>query len=496
MSLFLQQSQTQKLSQSAILAQRLIAMPSMELNQYIRQEIDTNPSLEEEIPDLVDTQEHSDENDLDLPDYLVDDIAGYKMQSDGYSEEKYRPEVSAIDSLNDQLIEQLRMTALSDKQKYVCVQIIGSLDKNGLFGTVDQTGKYIPEDIQQFTEKLKEELPTVTLSDTETALKVVQSFEPAGVAARDSRECLLIQLDRLPQSRASELAIETLKFGWNDLHKKDYKHLAKSLDIKTERDIDNLQKAIQIIAKLSPYPIQDVEKSTYKSSVQDRVADFIVRADDGELTAQVNNSAIPNLFISKSYANTVEKHYKQKLVVDQVKIHRDYVNRGKELISSIDYRNKKLQSFIDLVAHHQAEFFLTGDHTKLSPLSMTELSAETGFSVNTISVMCKDKFIDTNFGMVKLRDLFDLSLDKSSNINVTRGSVESVIQKAVGFEDKSKPLTDDSIAEIIKKELKLEELKVKTVTNLRRTMKIPNAALRTDISTELHNELRGTSRSM
>lgn len=482
MNLFQTPQQKQALSQQGILAQQLIAMPAVELELFIRQEMAANPALEEDLFEDEHAGELEGDDALDVPDYLQDELTGYKTQADGYTE-AYRPEVRDEESLHDMVGRQLGLTNLSEKQKMIGMEIIGSLDESGMFGSYE-SGQYVPEVLSKFTKKLNEKF-TCSEQEVEQVLRIIQNFDPAGVAARDTRECVLIQLDKLPQNRVTEMAMHVVEFGWNDMLNGDNRHLAKVLNLKTTRDLETLEKSLQVISKMSPKPFMLNEFSRQTSTSHSKVPDFTVSVAGDGFVVSVNDKVVPNLFISQAYAQTVEQNYRKKQVEDQVKIHRDFVKRGRDLIQTIAYRNQKLQAFIQLIASEQKEYFMTGDPANLKPLTMTEVSSKTDLSVNTISRMAKDKIIDTDFGFVKLRDMFDRGLDKDKNSSVARSAAERIMEDAISSEDKTRPLTDVQLADILKKELSITDVGVKTVKHLRKELGYQGHALRTDLVHEL-----------
>ena len=302
--LSLSQALSQKLSPQQIQFIKLLQVPTAELNTRIEEELEINPALEEGIEEPEQTQETdefgntelSSAEDLNVEDYLGDDeYSGYKMQGDGnYGDEEDKDiPIAMQSSLNDQLEAQLGFLGLDERQETIALQLIGSIETDG----------YIRRELDAIVNDLAFSQNVETdLDELEEMLSIIQKFDPSGIAARNLKECLLIQLDRMLSDSETDVIIETairiIDSCFDEFTKKHYHKITKKLGIEDDEEL--LKEAISAITKLNPKP-GGVSGGMVKT--QYLIPDFILINNNGKLELTLNSRNAPELRISQSYSD-------------------------------------------------------------------------------------------------------------------------------------------------------------------------------------------------
>ena len=334
----LQQSLTQKLSPQQIQFIKLLQIPTAELETRIEEELEINPALEEgqeqreeEMESQPEEENQSEaEEDINVEDYLQDDLTGYKMHGDGnYGEEDREMPIPMATTLNDQLIAQLGFLGLDERQTMIGKQLIGSIEADG----------YIRRDLEAIINDLAFSQNIETdLEELEQILEKIQSFDPPGIAARDLQECLLLQLGRKDQEQVDvKNAINILTLCFNEFTKKHYQKIIKKLNLESEEE---LKDAIQLITKLNPKP---GGVSTGLVKTQYRVPDFIIENEDGNLVVVLNSRNAPELRVSRSYSEMMDSYSKSN-------------KKDKKLKETVSFVKQKLDAakwFIDAIKQRQ-----------------------------------------------------------------------------------------------------------------------------------------------
>ena len=296
----LRQLLQQKLSPQQIQFIKLLQIPTAELEMRIKEELEINPALEEGADQPEDQYNDSDsdeygdsdddygKDDVDINDYLNDDeISGYKMQGDrgGEDEDDREMPIAVASSLTDQLMDQLGFLDLDDKQHIIGMQLIGSIDNDG----------YIRRDLSAISIDLAfSQNVDASEEEIEEVLHMIQTFDPAGIAARDLPECLLLQLHRRDQDETTILAERILEDAFDEFTKKHYQKIQSKFGVSE----DELKKAIDIITKLNPKP---GGAGAGMTRIQYIIPDFILTNNNGKLELALNSRNAPELRISRSY---------------------------------------------------------------------------------------------------------------------------------------------------------------------------------------------------
>ena len=478
----LQQKLQQKLSPQQIHMIRLLELPTLELEERVKHELEDNPALEEgkepqddlehseEVEDFA--AEGSDNEDLSLGDYFsADDIPEYKLQQmTERAERKEEIPFAEGESLSEFLLEQLRLRELPEKQVKIAEYIIGNLDDDG----------YLRRDLSAIADDLVFQAGVeADEAEVEQVLRIIQDFEPAGIGARDLKECLLIQLNKREKTEATRLALRILNSYFEDFTRKRYERILKTLDITEEE----LKQAIREITLLNPKPGSSWG-DTMETAMSQVVPDFVVEANNGELTLSMNNRGVPDLRINQEYAEMFQDYAGNK--ANQTADRRDAVQFVKQkldaaqwFIDAIRQRNETLQRTMETIICLQREFFLTGDETTLRPMILKDVAERTGYDISTISRVSNSKYVQTNFGVYPLKFFFSESMQTDTGEEISTREVKKIMKDHVDAEDKRHPLTDEELAAILKEAGYV--IARRTVAKYREQLGIPVARMRKEI---------------
>ena len=478
----LQQKLQQKLSPQQIQMIRLLELPTLELEERVKHELEDNPALEEG-KEPQDDLEHSEEEenfaaegseneDLSLGDYFsADDIPEYKLQQmTERAERKEEIPFAEGESLSEFLLEQLRLRELPEKQVKIAEYIIGNLDDDG----------YLRRDLSAIADDLVFQAGVeADEAEVEQVLRIIHDFEPAGIGARDLKECLLIQLNKREKTEATRLALRILNSYFEDFTRKRYERILKTLDITEEE----LKRAIREITLLNPKPGSSWG-DTMETAMSQVVPDFVVEANNGELTLSMNNRGVPDLRINQEYAEMFQDYAGNK--ANQTADRRDAVQFVKQkldaaqwFIDAIRQRNETLQRTMETIICLQREFFLTGDETTLRPMILKDVAERTGYDISTISRVSNSKYVQTNFGVYPLKYFFSESMQTDTGEEISTREVKKIMKDHVDAEDKRHPLTDEDLAAILKEAGYV--IARRTVAKYREQLGIPVARMRKEI---------------
>ena len=471
----------QKLSPQQIQLMKLLQVPTIELEQRIKEELESNPALEEgresdSEEEYADSDSDSDDyeeateaqEDFDISDYLDDDTPDYKTRSSngGSEEDDKQVPIGSGRSFIDNLNTQLSMRILDEHQKLIAENLIGNLDDSG----------YLRRDLRAIVNDMAfTQNVMVEEHELENILKVIQEFDPPGVGARDLRECLLIQLLRKKGKNASvDLGIIIVRDQFDEFSKKHYDKITRKLDI----DEEQLKTAIQEIVRLNPKPGNSLKESS--KSIQHIVPDFLVSIEEEELKLQLNQRNAPELRVSgqyremlQTYADTNKKEKQQKEAVMFVK---QKIDSAKWFIDAIRQRQQTLTITMQAILGFQEAYFLTGDETKLKPMILKDIAEMVNMDISTVSRVANSKYVQCPYGTFLLKSFFSESIAKDDGEEVSTREVKKILQDAIEAEEKRKPLTDEKLAQLLKD--KGYNIARRTVAKYREQLNIPVARLR------------------
>ncbi len=477
---------SQKLSPQQIQLMKMIQLPTQAFEQRISQELEENPALEggkeetEDFDDEFENNEYDDnydegneviETDINVDDYLSDDeVPSYKLSANNYSaddEERQMP-YAAGTSFNQHLMQQLSTYRMDEEEEEIAKFLVGSVDESG----------YIRRKIQEIVDDLAFTQNVYTTEErVEKVLKIVQDLDPAGVAARDLQECLLLQLHRREPTPSVTLAKDIIEDSFDHFSKKHYKKLLQKFDI-TE---DQLRDAIHEIESLNPKP-----GGTYSGNTriaEHVVPDFAIKIIDGELDLTLNGRNAPELHVSRDYTNMLkgykEAKDKSKSQKDAVMFIKQKLDAAKWFIDAIKQRQQTLFVTMNEIMRQQKEYFLSGDERKLKPMILKDIADKINMDVSTVSRVANSKYVDTPYGTRLIKDFFSESMKNDQGEDVSTKEIKKILEITISEEDKRRPLTDDKLAKILLE--KGYPIARRTIAKYREQLDLPVARLRKEI---------------
>jgi RNA polymerase sigma-54 factor len=480
----LQQKLLQKLSPQQIQMIKLLEIPTMQLEQRIKKELEENPLLEEgreeaeadvqnEEEDRIEEKD-KDNDEFSLEDYIEDDdIPTYRLSSSNFSKDEKREEIpfSVGSTFHEFLETQLGLRNLNERQHALAEYLIGNLDEDG----------YLRRDLASIVDDLIFSLNfTTTEEELLEILRIIQDFDPVGIGARDLRECLLLQI-RAKDQDIKEIAIATkiIRFHFDEFTKKHYDKIGGKLGASEEE----LKMAIDEILKLNPKPGGAYSDPLNKSTLV-IMPDFILENDEGEMIVSINSRNSPELRISRTYSELLESYSAnnkkpsndQKEAITFVK---QKIDSARWFIDAIRQRQNTLLLTMNAILEYQKEYFEEGDETKLRPMILKDIADKTGLDISTISRVANSKYIQTHFGIFPLKFFFSEGLQTDSGEEVSSREIKKILQDCIQNENKLKPITDDALAEILQE--KGYQIARRTVAKYREQLNIPVARMRKEL---------------
>ena len=460
----------QKLSPQQIQMIKLLELPTVQLEQRIKQEIEDNIVLEEEER----SPEEEEPREISVEEYLrEDDTPSYKSRINNYSkDDKQRPVyLSEGRSLQEYLVEQLGYRDLSEREMRLAVYLIGSIDEDG----------YLRRDLESVADDIAFTMGVeVTPAELEHLLKIIHELEPAGVGARNLQECLLLQMDQIPlNSRARRLARKILTSYFDEFVKKHYEKLIARLQV-TE---DEFRDAIDEIRRLSPKP-----GNLYSEGGTDTtpyiIPDFLLDFHDGRFELSLNSYNVPEVRVNRRYVDMIRDMVASDGTVKEkdreaLQFVKSKIDSAKWFISAIKQRHDTLMRTMQTILDYQQEYFKDGDRSKLRPMILKDIADRTGLDVSTISRVVNSKYVQTQFGIILLKSLFSEAMQTDSGEEVSSYEIKNILQQCIDEEDKRRPLTDETLMDILNS--KGYRIARRTVAKYREMLGIPVARLRKQI---------------
>jgi RNA polymerase sigma-54 factor len=480
----LQQKLLQKLSPQQIQMIKLLEVPTLQIEQRIKKELEENPALEEgqdeeDIHSEEEEDEQFEEKDKDQEEFTIDDyiedddIPDYRLQTKNYSkDEEKRSEIpfSVGFSFYEHLESQLSLRDLTEKQKIIGEYILGNIDDDG----------YLRRELINIVDDLAF-LQNVETSETELeeVLKIIQDLEPAGVGARTLRECLLLQIEKRNNLQDSlRIAHKILETYFEEFTKRHYDKIIARLGV-TENE---LKAAIEEILKLNPKP-GGVYSDPYNKTSQPIIPDFILEFSEDGFDLYLNSRNLPELRLSSAYSEMLHTYSRDKSqkkeMKDAVMFVKQKIDSAKWFIDAIKQRQNTLLLTMNAILEYQQEYFIEGDETKLKPMILKDVAEMTGLDISTVSRVANSKYIQTHFGIFPLKFFFSEGLQTDSGEEVSTREIKRILQDCIENEQKRKPLTDERLTEILQE--KGYQIARRTVAKYREQLNIPVARLRREI---------------
>ncbi len=488
----LQQKLLQKLSPQQIQLMKLLQVPTANLEERIKEELEENPALEveeegtgdefsEDLQDNIDdsiegTLDGSEEDyeQADMTEYIVDDdgeIADYKTRDDNYPEmddQKVIP-IRVETTFHDLVIDQLGMLELDERSFKIAEQIVGSLDDDG----------YLRRELSSIADDLAfRQSMVVDEKEIEVLLVQIQQFDPPGICARNLQECLLLQLNRnLGEGKSVALAIQILSKYFEEFTKKHYEKIQRNLNLSDEQ----IKDVINQIIKLNPRPGGNIGEINKAESYI--IPDFFILNNNGRLELTLNAKNAPDLRISEGYRDMLKDYEKgskkDKRQKEAVLFIKQKIDSAKWFIDMIKQRQETLINTMSAIINHQEAFFLTGDETNMRPMILKDIAELTGLDISTVSRVANSKFVQTEFGTYRLKFFFSESLSTDSGEEVSTREVKKILGDIIEAEDKRRPLSDEVLTEMLQE--KGYNIARRTVAKYREQLNVPVARLRKEL---------------
>jgi RNA polymerase sigma-54 factor len=488
----LQQKLLQKLSPQQIQLMKLLQVPTANLEERIKEELEENPALEVTEEDHEDNYEEGqndeftdpneeeydgsedDYGNIDISEYVHegdDEVGDYRLRDDNYGDNDEQKTIPhrIEKTFHEHLLDQLGMLPLDDRKHKIAEQIIGSLDDDG----------YLRRDITAIADDLAfRQGVDATEEEINELIGLIQLFDPPGICCRSLQECLLLQLERQKaEGKEVEKAIDILNRYFDEFTKKHYEKIQRGLDLTDE----GLKEVIGQIIRLNPKPGGTVGESNRAESYV--IPDFFILNNAGRLELTLNSKNAPDLRISEGYREMLKEYdkgsKKDKRQKEAVLFIKQKIDAAKWFIDAIKQRQHTLISTMQAIMDYQHEFFLTGDETTLRPMILKDIAERTGLDISTVSRVANSKFVQTEFGTYRLKFFFSESLSTDSGEEVSTREVKKILSDLVEGENKKKPLSDERLTELLQE--KGYNIARRTVAKYREQLNIPVARLRKEL---------------
>jgi RNA polymerase sigma-54 factor len=475
----LQQKLLQKLSPQQIQMIKLLEIPAIQLEQRIKKEIEENPVLEEgseddsyeEPEEVKEDQEDDRQDEFSLEDYMEDDeIPSYRLNTQNYSADDKREEIPFTmgNTFREHLKSQLGLRKLSEEQEVLAEYILGNIDDDG----------YLRRELEAIADDIAFSVGLETTYEAlHEVLMIIQEFDPAGVGARSLQECLLLQIERKDiENPVTRRAYQILKNHFTEFTNKHYDKIMQRLGITEEE----LKEALEEILHLNPKPGGAVGDAQNKS-FHHIVPDFILEENDGELQLFLNSNNVPELRVSKTYADMFESYSANKASAsrdekDAITFVKQKLDSAKWFIDAIKQRQNTMLLTMNAILEYQKEYFREGDETRMRPMILKDIADMTNLDISTISRVVNSKYIQTHFGIFPLKYFFSEGMQTESGEEVSTREIKKILQDCINSEDKRKPLTDDRLSTILNE--KGYHIARRTVAKYREQLGLPVARLR------------------
>lgn len=470
--------QSQRLTPQQIQLINILSLPTIAVEQYIANEMALNPALEFDLDEpSADDQEVADDDfqddedphiadDYDQTDYMdKSSLDDYRAELSNAPEERTTEKIfTETPHFTFSLVEQLHLLPISDEEKELGEYIIHSLDDDG----------YLRRSIDDLTDELSFiQNKFVDERKLEEVLAKIQTLEPAGIGARNLKECLLLQLETMPlKTKEYYLAKDIITDHLEMLAAKDYEGIRAALNI----DAEDFEDTLEEIRKLNPVPAGcEAEHSGKAIPVQ---PDFtaIVYGDKVEL--YLNNSNHAPLKVSESFTEMLQeystsKNAEMKAASGFIK---NKIDHAKAFIEALQQRERMMTRIAQAIVKHQHQYFITGDESDLKPMILKNIAEETDSDISTISRIVNSKYIQTNHGVILMKKLFVQGMTTLTGEIVSTTEIKKALLECINCEDKSQPLSDEEISNLLTGRKYV--IARRTVAKYREELNIPNKNFR------------------
>ncbi len=479
-----QQKLQTKLSPAQIQVMRMLELPACELQARINEELQENPALEEGVDKTQDTTDFQDQDlndeyqnplqndEFNYDDYVQDDDITDRSYNSNSSQETAREDIpfSVGVSFGEYLKSQIYLTKMDKPDRHIAKFVVGNIDENGY---LRRTAEELVDDLS-FQEGI-----VVSDEKMQSIIAQIQQFDPPGVAAYDLQDCLLIQLQQKDSTPNIALAITILTQLFDIFSRKQYNKIMQRLEITEEQ----LKGAISEITRLNPRPGNNWLGTVYDRNQSVVVPDFFVEEENDELVVTLNQGDIPPLHVSPEYSQMLDTYSQSEKSHasnrEAARFVKDKIDAAKWFIDAIRQRNETMMQTMSAIVAYQREFFLQGDSSYLKPMVLKDIADRIGHDISTISRVCSNKYVQTQFGTFSLKYFFSESITKQDGGEISTREIKDKVREVIAKEDKTHPITDDELVEILRENG--YSIARRTVAKYREQLGIPVARLRHQI---------------
>lgn len=435
------QKQTLKISPQQIQLLNFFHLNSLELEQYIKNELEENPILEEgnDIKDdflekecLSASADDRTQDYMDWDEFSDDNVPDYKTRVNNYADDDavYAPTLTETISWRQEVKEQFHLLVTNERQLLLADFLVDSLTDEGYLHTSIES---LTDDVSFTSGVFVEEYELQEIVD------ILHKIEPVGLGAANLQECLLRQLERLNEAEINFMAIRLVKDFFEELGTRNYDKLLKIADFSAEQ----LKEAIELIASLKPHPIVDGQAANAFVVKDNIIPDYIIMVEGEWIDVSLNNKGIPALHINKSYANDLDGSKAANTYLNSK------INAANWLIDAIQQRESTMLKIIKTLAKLQKEFFITGNIRLLKPMVLQDIAEQIKMDISTVSRLTSGKYAQTPFGVINLKDLFTEGMKTDSGEEVSNRQIQEVLGDLIANEDKHSPLNDFQLTELL-----------------------------------------------
>ncbi len=479
-----QQKLQTKLSPAQIQVMRMLELPACELQARINEELQENPALEEGVDKTQDTTDFQDQDlndeyqnplqndEFNYDDYVQDDDITDRSYNSNSSQETAREDIpfSVGVSFGEYLKSQIYLTKMDKPDRHIAKFVVGNIDENGY---LRRTAEELVDDLS-FQEGI-----VVSDEKMQSIIAQIQQFDPPGVAAYDLHDCLLIQLQQKDSTPNIVLAITILTQLFDIFSRKQYNKIMQRLEITEEQ----LKGAISEITRLNPRPGNNWLGTVYDRNQSVVVPDFFVEEENDELVVTLNQGDIPPLHVSPEYSQMLDTYSQSEKSHasnrEAARFVKEKIDAAKWFIDAIRQRNETMMQTMSAIVAYQREFFLQGDSSYLKPMVLKDIADRIGHDISTISRVCSNKYVQTQFGTFSLKYFFSESITKQDGGEISTREIKDKVREVIAKEDKTHPITDDELVEILRENG--YSIARRTVAKYREQLGIPVARLRHQI---------------
>ncbi|MBA2613252.1 MAG: RNA polymerase factor sigma-54 [Bacteroidetes bacterium] len=485
---------SQKLLPQQILLMKLLQLPTLALEERIKEELEANPALEEDLdtsteeelysneePELGEDVEFDEqgeakedeskviENDVVMEDYMdAEELDSYKYEISNKGADDETREFVVVEGIGfqEQLEQQLGLKDTSDIEYTIGVYLIGCLDEDG----------YLRRELELIVDDLAFNYNiTTTIPELEKVLKQIQGFDPPGVGARNLQECLMLQLERKTEkTKEISQAMDVIKYQMEEFSKKHYDKILKRLHIENEE----LKDIIDVIKHLNPRPGNSESKENNFTAV---IPDFLIAVNDGIPELSINGRNLPDLKISRDYYEMLREYSKNKdkSAKEATGFIKSKIESAEWFIEALQQRHATLALCMHAILDYQHDYFVSGDESKLKPMILKDIAGKVNLDLSTVSRVANSKYVQTPYGTFLLKTFFSESMSTDSGEEVSSREIKKILQDCIGAEDKKHPHTDDELCNILKE--KGYNIARRTVAKYREQLEIPVGRMRKEI---------------